>query len=555
MFGHLMLGELNQIPENTGALIPIYWDGFVDSRRCVRDLVGFTGSSGVVAYNGKQLILVTDARYTIQASQEIGDRPCVVCDQVPDHFFADVQSVYVDQRSVSFAQWCAWEKRLASDQTDLCHYAWGDEAMGVDHAIEPYHHTRKCVVEKVDWLRSFLKKKGASFRGVICAGEDALSWLLNVRMPKRLFLPACPIRLVCVTHHAVHVFVRNACGYQALSHLPEDVHICDAQMLADYAQEQSGDWLLDPKDVRASDALLFDGKFVDCDHMPYRHWCAIKDTAELEGAQRAHYHEAVALIKFLAGLSHQSGSEQNCVDALEQLRAENSAYWGPSFPTISAFGAHSAVVHYQPGPTRDAHLGAGVYLLDAGGQYDSGTTDMTRTVCIGPPSEDFCRIYTQVLQAHIALASSAFPVGTQGGQLDAIARHMLWRHGLDYGHSTGHGVGAALNVHEYPPAIGIKSQTPILPGMIVSIEPGHYVAGKWGVRLENLYYVEKNNADMCQFKPLTCVPFEGACIDVAALTSRERAWLNEYHRFVQQMIMPLMPTREQVWLQQMTTEI
>lgn len=266
---------------------------------------------------------------------------------------------------------------------------------------------------------------------------------------------------------------------------------------------------------------------------------ACKNPSELAGIRAAHTVDGLALSRFLAWLDGQTASyryptELEVMAQLESFRARDPNYRGASFATIAGSGPNGAIVHYHAEAGSNRRLAPGeLFLLDSGGQYPGGTTDVTRTIAIGVPSEAMRRHFTLVLKGHIALASARFPVGTSGSQLDVLARQFLWAEGLDYDHGTGHGVGAYLCVHEGPQRISKRgSAVALQPGMVLSNEPGYYQAGAYGIRIENLVAVVADAPGMLAFETLTLAPLDTRLIVVDMLTSAEHNWLNNYHRQV-----------------------
>jgi Xaa-Pro aminopeptidase len=291
---------------------------------------------------------------------------------------------------------------------------------------------------------------------------------------------------------------------------------------------------------------------------------AKKNAAELEGARAAHLRDGAALTKFLCWFDKTAGrgklSEIAAAEALEGFRRETGALKDLSFPTISAFGPHAALPHYRVTEASDARIGKGVYLVDSGGQYLDGTTDVTRTVTVGRPGKAFIDAYTRVLKGHIAIARAVFPRGTIGAQLDALARLALWQVGLDFDHGVGHGVGSYLSVHEGPQRISKLGATPLEPGMILSDEPGFYREGAFGVRIENLVAVEPRaipgaERDMLGFEVLTLAPIDTRPVDPALLDAGEKAWLNAYHARLRKALGPMLDAGERAWLKNATNPI
>jgi Xaa-Pro aminopeptidase len=247
-------------------------------------------------------------------------------------------------------------------------------------------------------------------------------------------------------------------------------------------------------------------------------------------------------------------TEITAAERLAQFRAEQELSMGPSFDTISGAAEHGAIVHYRAMPDSDKQLAPNMmYLLDSGGQYLDATTDVTRTMVLGEPTQDMRHHFTLVLKGHIGLGSARFPAGTSGAQLDALARAPLWAHGVDYDHGTGHGVGSYLSVHEGPQRIFKNGAAPLEPGMIVSNEPGYYRAGAYGIRIENLVLVKEaeipnSERRMLEFETLTLAPIDRNLIDVAMLTPPERDWINSYHSRVYETLCDRLTETECDWL-------
>jgi Xaa-Pro aminopeptidase len=294
---------------------------------------------------------------------------------------------------------------------------------------------------------------------------------------------------------------------------------------------------------------------------------AIKNPTEARGTAQAHIQDGAAVVRFLAWLSQSSkNGTLTEIDVSEKLlffRKQAPLFMDVSFATISAAGPHGAIVHYHATPETNRPLEPNsIYLVDSGGQYLNGTTDITRTVAIGIPSAEQNDRFTRVLKGHIALASALFPVGTTGSQLDPLARHALWQAGLDYEHGTGHGVGSYLNVHEGPQRISKSPSTVALqPGMVISNEPGYYKTNAYGIRIESLVIVVEKGipqgGERCLlgFETLTQVPIDLSLIEVGMLTQEERAWLNAYHAQVRQTLLPLLNTEDGAWLKEATKEL
>ncbi|MEI6203295.1 MAG: M24 family metallopeptidase, partial [Enhydrobacter sp.] len=293
---------------------------------------------------------------------------------------------------------------------------------------------------------------------------------------------------------------------------------------------------------------------------------ACKNAVELEGVRVAHRRDGAAVSKFLGWLGRESRTgklrEIEVSDRLQKMREETGKLRDLSFDTISGAGPNGAIVHYRAAPSTERTLEPGsLYLVDSGGQYRDGTTDITRTVGIGTPTPEMKDRFTRVLKGHIALATARFPVGTTGSQLDALARYSLWQAGIDYDHGTGHGVGAYLSVHEGPHRISkVASAVALQPGMIVSNEPGYYKTGAYGIRIENLVAVKEariEGADRkyLEFETLTLAPIDTNCIDLTLMTEAEKAWLNAYHAKVREVVEPQVDEATRDWLKEATRAI
>ena len=291
----------------------------------------------------------------------------------------------------------------------------------------------------------------------------------------------------------------------------------------------------------------------------------VKTDAEIAGFHRAMISDGIAMVKFLRWLKpavEAGGETELSVDhKLTSLRAEQPLYRDISFDTIAGYQEHGAIVHYEATPETDVPLlPEGLLLLDSGAQYQDGTTDITRTIALGPVTEEQKRVYTLVLKAHLQLQNLIFPAGASGTQLDAIARSVLWREGLNYLHGTGHGVGSYLNVHEGPHQIRMEwKPAPLKPGMTVTDEPGVYLEGRFGVRTENTLLVVRHSetefGQFLTFEPLTLCPIDKTPIVVEMLTDEERKWLNDYHQMVFEKLSPCLDEDDRKWLENQTMPI
>jgi Xaa-Pro aminopeptidase len=290
---------------------------------------------------------------------------------------------------------------------------------------------------------------------------------------------------------------------------------------------------------------------------------AVKNETEIAGARAAQARDGAAVTRFLAWLDREAPREKlteiDAVAALESFRRDTGALKDVSFPTIAGAGPNGAIVHYRVTEKTNRRIGRGdLFLIDSGGQYEDGTTDITRTVAVGEPSAEMCIRFTRVLKGHIAIAAAVFPEGTTGAQLDSFARASLWAAGLDYDHGTGHGVGSYLSVHEGPANISKRGATALKRGMILSNEPGYYKSGAYGIRIENLVLVveaspvEGAEKELHAFETLTLAPIDRRLIEPSLLTADELQWLNRYHARVAEALAPLVDAETRTWLAEAT---
>jgi Xaa-Pro aminopeptidase len=288
---------------------------------------------------------------------------------------------------------------------------------------------------------------------------------------------------------------------------------------------------------------------------------AAKNDVELDGARAAQMRDGAAVVRFLAWFDRAAPegdlTEIDAARALETFRRETGRLRDISFPTISGAGPNSAIPHYRVSEASNRRIARGIFLIDSGGQYEDGTTDITRTIAVGRPSREMRDRFTRVLKGHIAIARAVFPRGVSGAQIDAYARKALWEAGLDFDHGTGHGIGSYLSVHEGPQRIAKTGTVALVPGMIVSNEPGYYAAGKFGIRIENLVIVAPRaisgaERDMLGFETITLAPIDTRLIAPELLAADEIAWLDAYHARVRQTVGPLVDRKTRGWLKAAT---
>jgi Xaa-Pro aminopeptidase len=402
------------------------------------------------------------------------------------------------------------------------------------------------------------------------SAKDSICWLLNLRGEDVPDAPLFNGYAALTSCGQVHVFVETSKVTRAVrEHLGEKGVFSQPSSLPDVLPllAQGKTLLWDPDETPA--ALV---QLATTQGIPWRahpNPCllpkSLKNKTELSHIRADHVTEALAIVALLHWLETQAPLNRTCGEwdvaaKIEELRRRAPLYWGPSFDSIVGFGPHSAMIHFKPTAQDQFFLAQkGLLLMDTGGQYKSGTTtDMTRTLCLGSPSEEEKDIFTRVLRGHIQLSRVVFPQGTKGCHLDALARMPLWEAGLDCVHSIGHGVGSFLKVHESPPGFSRHSdKTSLMEGMVITIEPGYYKLGHFGVRLENMVeIVPKPDGEggdtFLGFEPLTLVPFDHSLILPERLTPQETAWLNGYHQRVFETLSPHLDGKTAQWLRAKT---
>ncbi|MBU2360001.1 MAG: aminopeptidase P family protein, partial [Alphaproteobacteria bacterium] len=388
---------------------------------------------------------------------------------------------------------------------------------------------------------------------------DSIAWLLNIRGADIARNPVP--HAFAILHHdgRVDLFAPAAKLADLADHLGPTVTLHDPDAFAAAVAALPGPVRIDPKSCPQAVRDLISAAVIETPD-PCILPKARKTEVEIAGARAAHLRDGAAMVRFLAWLDAEAPkgglTEIDVVTALEGFRRETNALRDISFETICGAGEHGAIVHYRV--TRDTDRPVRrdeLLLIDSGGQYVDGTTDITRTVIVGAPSAEHRDRYTRVLQGMIAISRAQFPRGVAGQHLDALARFPLWVAGLDYDHGTGHGVGSYLSVHEGPQGLSRRSTTPLEPGMILSNEPGYYREGAYGIRIENLIVTVQapdgpDGRDMLAFDTLTHVPLDRRLIDTGLLSRAERDWIDAYHADTLQQIAPLLEGAARDWLQQ-----
>jgi Xaa-Pro aminopeptidase len=434
--------------------------------------------------------------------------------------------------------------------------------------ILPDEYAGKDTAEKLAEVRSKMKEEGADI--LLLTALDDIAWLVNLRGGDIAYNPVF-LSYMIVTRKKAILYLRT-CTQEIKDYLNERGIVCRKyeRFYEDVSKIRAGRTVW--ADEASAGYQVMQSIPAGCGRIEKRNPVflekAVKNSVEVSNERLAHKKDAVALVKLLYWLKtkvctgEEPATELSVAARLESLRQQQEHYLGQSFAPIAAYAEHGAIVHYEPQEETDSVIGAESFLLlDTGGHYLEGTTDITRTVAMGALSEEEKKHYTAVLQGNLRLADVRFPHGLTGSNLDYIAREPLYRLGLDFNHGTGHGVGYLLNVHEGPNAFRRKAGNEAVfeEGMITSDEPGLYLEGKYGIRLENMILCKKAEeteyGTFLQFEPLTLVPFDRAAIDAEMLTERDKALLNGYHKEVYRQISPYLTEKERAWLAQETQPV
>jgi len=417
--------------------------------------------------------------------------------------------------------------------------------------------------DKLTRLRADMQKLSAD--ALVVSDPQAVSWLFNIRGSD---VPHTPVVLAFATvpnegKPALYVDLRKL-GNEMRSNLEEVAEVRpNASFERDLAElgKERKTVRLDPSGCAEEIARLVveNGGAIVRGSDPIAPMKAVKNATEIAGARAAQQRDGVAVTRFLAWFDREAArgelTEIAAVEALESFRRDTGQLKDVSFPSISGAGPNGAIVHYRVTRRSNRRIAPGeLFLIDSGGQYEDGTTDITRTVAVGAPTPDMRKNFTLVLKGHIALARAVFPDGTNGAQLDTLARQYLWQAGLDFDHGTGHGVGSYLSVHEGPARISKLGAYPLKRGMILSNEPGYYRTGAYGIRIENLVLVTEAppvadaEKPLNAFETLTVAPIDTRLIDQTLLTDDEVSWVNSYHSHVRDMVAPALDLETRAWL-------
>ena len=556
-------------PHN-GEYVPDHWKG--------REWIsGFDGSAGTAVVTMRHAALWTDSRYFIAAAKQLeGTGFTLMRERMPEtpsiaEWLAatlGMGKIGLDGMVNSASRVEALRDELQQlgmfllvTDTDPLASLWSDRPVVPDHSIvlQPLEYAGETTTSKLARIRQTLSESHA--QAMLVTALDDIAWTLNLRGSDVHCNPVFVSYLLITEERAVlfadnHKITPEVADYLQKEKITVEPYKDVAQYLSTLHVQPI---LMDPDIVNYTLFNSVTGKLLAA-KSPIPAMKAVKNTAEMEGFRRAMTRDGVAMVKFLSQLQQRVDNgmetELSVDERLTALRAESPLFRGNSFDTIAAYGPHGAIVHYEATPESNIPLQAKSFLLlDSGGQYLDGTTDITRTISLGTLTDREREVYTLVLKGHIQLQLLKFPSGACGSQLDAVARRDLWKAGLNFMHGTGHGVGAYLNVHEGPHQIRQEWwPAPLKPGMTVTDEPGIYIENEFGVRIENtlliIPYMKTDMGEFLQFETLTLCPIDQKPIIKSMMTDEEVQWLNDYHQMVFDRLSPYLNGEETAWLRQ-----
>ncbi|KAF5182460.1 Aminopeptidase p1 [Thalictrum thalictroides] len=601
---------------------------YVSSRDKRREFVsGFSGSAGVALITMTDARVWTDGRYFVQANQELSERWKLM--RIGEDLSLEnwISDNLPDDATIGIDPWCVsvdtaqrWEnifsrkqQKLVQLSVNLVDEVWKSRPLAEVNPVivHPIEFAGRSVSDKLKDLREKLAKVKA--HGIIFTTLDEVAWLYNVRGTDVDYCPVIHSFAIVTLDSAFFYVDKKKVSDEVYSHMEEnrievrdygavssDVGLLASGQLS-FASKQNGTserenknhliWV-DPGTCCYTLYANLKPDQVYLQQSPLALEKALKNPVELDGLRKCHIRDGAAVVQYLVWLDKQMQdnygapgyflepegtlkrkhaetvklTEVTVSDKLEGFRASKEHFKGLSFPTISSVGPNAAICHYNPEPETCLELDVDkIYLFDSGAQYQDGTTDITRTVHFGKPSQHEKACYTAVLKGHIALDTAKFPSGTSGNALDVLARLPLWKYGLDYRHGTGHGVGSYLNVHEGPHMISFKPQArnvPLQVSMTVTDEPGYYEDGNFGIRLENVLIVKEGDTKFnfgdkgyMSFEHITWAPYQKKLMDLSVMASDEIEWVNTYHSKCKELLAPYLDESEIAWLEKATEPI
>ena len=552
--------------------VPPRWEG----RKWIS---GFDGSAGTAVVTLHSAALWTDSRYFLAAEEQLAGTefqlmrermegtPGIAEWIAAELSDADSTEIGVDGMCMTYADVSDLKTELKHNggitvrtNLDILDRVWTDRpSVPLNPVrIQPMEYAGESCRDKLGRIRSSLLRRGAG--GMLMTQLDDIAWTLNLRGTDVHCTPVFVAWLIVAEEVAVLYIKDEKLSPEVIDYLhAEGVAVDDYDNIIDALNSYDGYTLLiDPATTNYTLSQLRGNFNLVSAPSPVPEMKAVKNEVECNGFRNAMLRDGVAMVKFLKWLEEavpRGGETELSVSAkLRQLRAEQPLFMDESFDTIAGYEEHGAIVHYEPSPESDVALRPeGFLLLDSGAQYLDGTTDITRTIQLGAVSDLHRRVYTLVLKGHLSLQNLCFPRGAAGTQLDAVARVAMWREGMNFMHGTGHGVGSYLSVHEGPHQVRQEYRpAPMLEGMTVTDEPGLYLAGKFGVRIENTLltvpYLTTEFGRFLRFEPLTLCPIDTRPIVVDMLSAEELAVLNAYHQMVYERLSPMLDAEHRAWL-------
>ncbi len=544
-------------------------------------LSGFTGSAGTLLVGLNEAKLWTDGRYFIQAEEQLKDTGIDLMkiavegyETLNEWIAANIKEGNVlsfDGNCFSFNQYKELKKIAEKNKfriemnKDILNEVWLDRpSLPKDKMfIHEEKYAGKSVDEKLNAIREIMKKEKVS--SYLVSSLDDIAWCFNIRGNDIAFNPVV-ISYAIITMDQAELYVdKNKVTPDVEERLKlQNINIFEYYEIEKAVKELSGRVMIDPAKVNAKLAALISAEIVERSNITTE-LKAIKNDVEIANLEKCQVRDGVAMVKFIKYLKENVGKKEiteiSAAEKLSALRAEGENAKGDSFGTIAGYKEHAAMMHYSATEESNYELKpAGLFLVDSGGQYLDGTTDITRTFVLGDLTDEEKRDFTLVLKGHINLARAKFLKGTNGMNLDILARGPLWQYGIDYKCGTGHGVGFFLNVHEGPQGIRPRgNDVPLEPGMILTNEPGVYKEGKFGIRTENTLLVVKDetteSGEFYRFETISYCPIDLAGVKVKLLNPEEKLWLNRYHRIVYEKLSPYLNKEEKEFLKYETREI
>jgi Xaa-Pro aminopeptidase len=549
---------------------------------------GFTGSAGDLLVTAREAGLWTDGRYFLQAESQLSGSGVKLYRMgepgVPTlHAFVgkalkEGDLLGVDPATVSVAEARRLEAaakvvraEVRFAEENLVDAAWSDRPQPPGHPIvaHPRKFAGETVASKLKRVRAALAEQKAG--ALVIPVLDQVAWLYNIRGSDVMYNPVAIGYALVTTKEAFLFAGADTVSSEVEKMLAPGVRVRPYEAFADALRALAAEKIRTWVDEGAASRWIVDllaGCELVTEASPILLPRARKNAVEVAGMKAAHVRDGVAMVRFLRWLEQEvpqgTVTELYAANKVDAFRADGQHFRGPSFDTISGYLGDGAIIHYQVTTQTDRALKPeGIYLIDSGGQYLDGTTDITRTVLLGKKAtKDQKEQFTRVLRGHIGLARAAFPAGTRGPRLDTLARIPMWEAGLDYNHGTGHGVGAYLGVHEGPQSIGTRESNAVLePGNILSNEPGYYESGSHGIRIENLILVTEDpvrtrpGKQWLRFETITLCPIDTRLVEPKLLSADEKRWLNDYHATVRKALGPHLDKEERRWLMQATVPV